>query len=205
LKPENLILTSDSSDAEVKIVDFGFATRVNGFDQTQFCGTIGYIAPEMIRKQPYGKPVDMWAFGVILYILLSGYPPFYHPNQEVLANMIKRGQFQFHEQYWQHVSEDARDLISRLLDLNPLTRLSVDDALLHPWLQQREDVLTANHLTSGLNQLRRFQVRKKFRGAIKAIIMIERMKKFASFRKTNSTTTSVSGRNMDLPSPPPKK
>jgi calcium/calmodulin-dependent protein kinase I len=72
LKPENLLMTSDSSDADIKVVDFGFAALVNGYSLDKYCGTPGYMAPEIIRRQLYGKPVDMWAFGVILYILLGG-------------------------------------------------------------------------------------------------------------------------------------
>lgn len=181
------MLTSDNNDAEVKIVDFGFATKVDGFDQTLVCGTIGYMAPEIVRKQNYGKPVDMWAFGVVLYILLCGYPPFYHENQKALAEQIIRGQYSYHPQYWSNVSEDAKDLISKLLDINPHTRLTVDGALQHPWLQSSDAVLEERDLVSGLNQLRKFQAKKKFRAAIKAVIMIERVKRLIGVRRSSST------------------
>ena len=72
LKPENLLMNSESNDADVKLVDFGFASPVDGFNLNRYCGTLGYMAPEIMKGQMYGKPVDMWAFGVILYILIGG-------------------------------------------------------------------------------------------------------------------------------------
>lgn len=193
------MLTSDNNDAEVKLVDFGFATRVNGFDQDLICGTIGYMAPEIVGKKLYGKPVDMWALGVVLYILLCGYPPFYHENQQKLTELIRRGHYAFHPQYWGHVSEDAKDLIARLLDIEPMTRLTVDQALEHAWFQQEEEVLEQKNLTTGLNQLRKFQARKKFRAAIKAVIMIERVKRIVSMKKASSTESLGVGEEL----PPP--
>lgn len=201
------MLTSDNNDAEVKIVDFGFATKVNGFDQNLVCGTIGYMAPEIVRKQFYGKPVDMWALGVVIYILLCGYPPFYHENQKALAEQISRGQYSYHPQYWSGVSDEAKDLISRLLDINPATRLTVDDALQHPWLQFDDSVLEGRVLDSGLNQLRKFQARKKFRAAIKAVIMIERVKRLVSMKRnsSNSLPSVPSGETIMPPAPPAEK
>jgi calcium/calmodulin-dependent protein kinase (CaM kinase) II len=93
LKPENLLLASKNKGAHVKLADFGLAIEVQG-DQTSwfgFAGTPGYLSPEVLKKEPYGKPVDMWAVGVILYILLVGYPPFWDEDQHRLYAQIKSG------------------------------------------------------------------------------------------------------------------
>ncbi|CAN0434722.1 unnamed protein product, partial [Discosporangium mesarthrocarpum] len=108
LKPENLLMTSRNDDANVKLADFGFARSVlNGYVSTQ-CGTPGYVAPEILLGQSYGTSVDMWSIGVIIYILLGGYPPFQDENQTRLFRKIKRGTFKFHQDYWGHVSSEAK-------------------------------------------------------------------------------------------------
>jgi serine/threonine protein kinase len=170
------------------------------------------LSLELVKKERYGKPVDMWAFGVILYILLCGYPPFYHNSNYLLGQQIMKGQFEFHPDYWSGVTEDAKDLISRLLDINPKTRYTVDQSVNHPWFTSVENTdsqLETHHL--GINQLRKFQARKKFRGAIKAIIMIERIKRILSVKRSSrSIDTSgleenegKGGEVTSLPSPPP--
>ncbi|RYH18038.1 serine/threonine-protein kinase, partial [archaeon] len=135
LKPENLIMTSKEDDANVKIADFGFAVKCNGCNITTQCGTPGYIAPEIIETKAYGKPVDMWSFGVILYILLGGYPPFHDDNQRILFKKITKADYQFHPDYWRTVSDEAKDLIAGLLTLDMHKRLTVDQALSHPWVK----------------------------------------------------------------------
>jgi serine/threonine protein kinase len=105
LKPENLLLASQKDDADIKLADFGFAARVEGYNslKTQ-CGTPGYVAPEILKNETYGKAVDMWSIGVITYILLGGYPPFHDENQAMLFRKIKNAQYQFHPDYWDPVS-----------------------------------------------------------------------------------------------------
>jgi tRNA A-37 threonylcarbamoyl transferase component Bud32 len=136
LKPENLLLSNSQDDAFIKLADFGFAiSSQGGFStlKTQ-CGTPGYVAPEILSTQPYGKAVDMWSIGVITYILLGGYPPFYDDNQKVLFEKIKKGEYSFHPEYWDAVSVEAKDLISRLLKVNPLERYTSEEALNHSWV-----------------------------------------------------------------------
>lgn len=176
LKPENLLLLSENDDFNIKVVDFGFAARAEGNVLTQHCGTPGYIAPEILRNEHYGKSVDMWSFGVILYILLGGYPPFYDKSNQVLYRKILKGAYQFHVEYWSEVSDLAKDLIRKLLVLDPKVRLTVDQALAHPWLQESNEILSQRALNSGLTQLRRFTAKRKLRAGIKAIIMVNRMK-----------------------------
>lgn len=139
LKPENLLLSNQEDDAFIKLADFGFAiSSQGGFStlKTQ-CGTPGYVAPEILSTQPYGKAVDMWSIGVITYILLGGYPPFYDDNQKVLFEKIKKGEYSFHPEYWDAVSVEAKDLISRLLKVNPLERYTSEEALNHSWVDIR--------------------------------------------------------------------
>lgn len=104
LKPENLLLASKCKGAAVKLADFGLAIEVQGEQQAWFgfAGTPGYLSPEVLRKDPYGKPVDIWACGVILYILLVGYPPFWDEDQHKLYQQIKAGAYDFPSPEWGH-------------------------------------------------------------------------------------------------------
>ena len=102
LKPENLLLKSQSDDSDVKLADFGFATFVDGDRDclTRAYGSPDYVAPEILRLIPYGKPVDMWSLGVITFVLLAGYPPFHHPKPKELKARIKAGAYEFLPEYW---------------------------------------------------------------------------------------------------------
>lgn len=98
------------------------------------CGTPCYIAPEILKREYYGKPVDMWSAGVCLYILLSGYAPFYDEDQRRLFEKIKKGQYCFDEDAWGDISPEAKHLIAGLLQLDPAKRLTAAEALRHPWV-----------------------------------------------------------------------
>lgn len=135
LKPENLLMADAVNDSNVKLADFGFAKRAEGFTLTTQCGSPGYVAPEILNAVKYGKPSDMWSAGVICYILLGGYPPFHDDrDQRALFRKIKKGQYEFHVEYWAHVSDEAKDLIRGLLTVDMMERLTVDQALNHPWV-----------------------------------------------------------------------
>jgi len=118
LKPENLLLRSVEDDAAIKIADFGFAKKVTSKKLTTQCGTPGYVAPEILEGVPYDESADMWSVGVILYILLGGYPPFHEDNQKELFKKIRKGSFEFHTEYWSQISDDAKDLIRGLLTVS---------------------------------------------------------------------------------------
>ncbi|CAB1351830.1 unnamed protein product [Coregonus sp. 'balchen'] len=134
--PENLLLASKLKGAAVKLADFGLAIEVQGDQQAWFgfAGTPGYLSPEVLRKDPYGKPVDMWACGVILYILLVGYPPFWDEDQHRLYQQIKAGAYDFPSPEWDTVTPDAKDLINKMLTINPAKRVTATDSLKHPWI-----------------------------------------------------------------------
>uniref|UniRef100_A0A7N8XEV2 calcium/calmodulin-dependent protein kinase n=1 Tax=Mastacembelus armatus TaxID=205130 RepID=A0A7N8XEV2_9TELE len=136
LKPENLLLASKSKGAAVKLADFGLAIEVEGDQQAWFgfAGTPGYLSPEVLRKDPYGKAVDLWACGVILYILLVGYPPFWDEDQHRLYQQIKAGAYDFPSPEWDTVTPEAKDLINKMLTINPAKRITAAEALKHPWI-----------------------------------------------------------------------
>lgn len=175
LKPENLLMASPDDDANIKIADFGFATQVVGSSLTTACGTPGYVAPELVSGLPYGKPVDMWAIGVITYCLLGGYPPFDADTDKKLFRLIKKGEYQFHPQFWDHVSTDAKDFITKLLQLNPELRYTADQALSHTWLNESAATLEQIDLTGTIQQLKSYQANRKFKGAAKALMAINRL------------------------------
>jgi len=176
LKPENLLLSSKSDDSLIKLADFGFAIHVDGYSITTQCGTPGYIAPEILKNKPYGKPCDMWSFGVILYILLGGYPPFHDDNQRVLFRKICKADYTFHPDYWSGVSDDAKDLIRKLLNVDQDKRLTVIQALDHPWLGKTPEELAKFSLDNTLKTLRNNQKLKKLRAAVNTVIAANRMK-----------------------------
>ena len=171
LKPENLLLKSKTNDTEIKLADFGFAAFVEGRNLTTQCGTPDYVAPEILMGLKYGLSVDMWSIGVITFILLGGYPPFYDDNQKMLFKKIKAGVYEFHADYWRNVSPEAKDLISNLLVVSPLNRLTVDQALAHPWMRVHNDVLSEKPLIENLKEFKRFVARRKLRGAIRAVMI----------------------------------
>uniref|UniRef100_A0A8V5HB83 calcium/calmodulin-dependent protein kinase n=1 Tax=Melopsittacus undulatus TaxID=13146 RepID=A0A8V5HB83_MELUD len=136
LKPENLLLASKCKGAAVKLADFGLAIEVQGDQQAWFgfAGTPGYLSPEVLRKEAYGKPVDIWACGVILYILLVGYPPFWDEDQHKLYQQIKAGAYDFPSPEWDTVTPEAKNLINQMLTINPAKRITAHEALKHPWV-----------------------------------------------------------------------
>lgn len=178
LKPENLLLTSRSDDAAIKLADFGFAKKIASgaaLSVQSQCGTPGYVAPEILKRLPYGKAVDMWSTGVITYILLGGYPPFHDENQARLFNRIKKGKFVFHDEYWSNISPQAKDLISRMLTVDPEARITAAEALKHPWITTAGSVLSQSNLNSTLKSLRYFNARRKFRTAITSVVIANRL------------------------------
>lgn len=120
LKPENLLYESSDEGSLIKISDFGIARFVpSATFATTAWGTPGYVAPEVIMGKKYGKEVDVWSIGVILYILLWGYPPFYSESNSELFEQIKEGKIEFQSPYWDEVSDNAKDLIKNLLTVDP--------------------------------------------------------------------------------------
>ncbi|XP_073794448.1 calcium/calmodulin-dependent protein kinase type II delta 2 chain isoform X5 [Danio rerio] len=176
LKPENLLLASKMKGAAVKLADFGLAIEVQGDQQAWFgfAGTPGYLSPEVLRKDPYGKPVDMWACGVILYILLVGYPPFWDEDQHRLYQQIKAGAYDFPSPEWDTVTPEAKDLINKMLTINPSKRITAAEALKHPWICQRSTVASMMHRQETVECLKKFNARRKLKGAILTTLLVTR-------------------------------
>jgi len=175
LKPENVLLKGDEENV-IKLADFGFARKFATPDAVTGtpCGTPAFVAPEILNQRKYGPSVDMWSVGVLAYILLAGYPPFDHPNQAQLFKQIKRGAFEFHEEYWGTISEGAKNLIRNLLQINPARRYTAQQMLDDPWLASAE----AKHddLTKNKASLKKYNAKRKWKKAIHGARAIARMR-----------------------------
>ncbi|OZJ01638.1 hypothetical protein BZG36_05413 [Bifiguratus adelaidae] len=132
LKPENLIYKDYEPDAKLLICDFGVAKLYHDDNEIfkTMCGSPGY--------KGHGKPVDMWSIGVITYTLLCGYNPFQSDDEVAFLQLIKDGKYEFHDRYWKHISDDAKDFIRKLLQPDPSARLTAEQALAHRWITHKE-------------------------------------------------------------------
>ncbi|ROJ62462.1 Calcium/calmodulin-dependent protein kinase type II subunit alpha, partial [Anabarilius grahami] len=195
LKPENLLLASKSKGAAVKLADFGLAIEVEGDQQAWFgfAGTPGYLSPEVLRKDPYGKAVDLWACGVILYILLVGYPPFWDEDQHRLYQQIKAGAYDFPSPEWDTVTPEAKDLINKMLTINPAKRITAAEALKHPWISHRSTVASCMHRQETVECLKKFNARRKLKGAILTTMLATR--NFSGGKSGVSKKTDVWSKN----------
>ncbi|XP_042558998.1 serine/threonine-protein kinase DCLK2 isoform X3 [Clupea harengus] len=146
IKPENLLVCEyPDGTKSLKLGDFGLATVVEGPLHT-VCGTPTYVAPEIIAEAGYGLKVDIWAAGVITYILLCGFPPFRSENnlQEDLFDQILLGRLEFPTPYWENISASAKELIGHMLQVNVEARFTAEDVLIHPWVTQEDAALRNN-------------------------------------------------------------
>uniref|UniRef100_A0A672SV44 calcium/calmodulin-dependent protein kinase n=1 Tax=Sinocyclocheilus grahami TaxID=75366 RepID=A0A672SV44_SINGR len=192
--PENLLLASKMKGAAVKLADFGLAIEVQGDQQAWFgfAGTPGYLSPEVLRKDPYGKPVDMWACGVILYILLVGYPPFWDEDQHRLYQQIKAGAYDFPSPEWDTVTPDAKDLINKMLTINPSKRITAAEALKHPWICQRSTVASMMHRQETVECLKKFNARRKLKVSFVFSLKVIHMYSFTFLQEsTESANTTI--------------
>lgn len=180
LKPEN-ILVQKCNDSLIKIADFGFAKRCDdsynngtGNLRTQ-CGTPTYVAPEIIERKSYGSKSDLWSVGVIAFVLLGGYPPFMENDQREMFRKICCGEFVFHDEYFGHVSDDAKNFISTLIEIDPKKRSSAGDALNNDWICSGDDTLVKHDLSGvNLTNLKRFNAKRKVRAAVHSLIAVNK-------------------------------
>eukprot|EP00808_Paulinella_micropora_P028921 g49349.t1 len=193
LKPENLLLADMSDDAAVKITDFGFAKfRVNAdVDMITACGTPGYVAPEVLEGKPYGPAVDVWSLGVIMYILLCGFPPFFHPKTEKLYKLIKSGRFDFPAEYFSMVTQNAKNLICKCLVVDPQKRITAEEILSDPWIVGK--AATRDLGATVIENIRVLQCKQRLRRTVQAIIALIKFKHalddLMGFEETPPTTT----------------
>jgi serine/threonine protein kinase len=144
-----LVLDTDNTD--VKIADFGSAKKLKDLSPNETAvGTPSYVAPEILRGDRYGAEVDVWSLGVICYVLLCGYPPFYDEHQKQMFAKIKKGKYDFDEKYWSNTSPEAIDMIQQMLCVDQSKRWTSAQLLDHPWMRMRDETLQ----TKGLQQVK---------------------------------------------------
>jgi len=191
LKPENLLFRTVAEDADIMVADFGLS-RVMDEDQlhllTEICGTPGYMAPEIFKKTGHGKPVDIWAMGVITYFLLAGYTPFDRDNQHQEMEAIIAGDYKFEPvEYWANVSDTAKEFVRECLTNDPGSRPTAQDMLQHRWLADEKPhfVPDPSSPNGGPTDLlphiqKRLDAKTRFRKAVWGIAAMKRMSLLAS-------------------------
>ncbi|XP_064413368.1 peripheral plasma membrane protein CASK isoform X4 [Latimeria chalumnae] len=179
VKPHCVLLASKENSAPVKLGGFGVAIQLgeSGLVAGGRVGTPHFMAPEVVKREPYGKPVDVWGCGVILFILLSGCLPFYGTKERLFEGIIK-GKYKMNPRQWSHISESAKDLVRRMLMLDPAERITVYEALNHPWLKERDRYAYKIHLPETVEMLRKFNARRKLKGAVLAAVSSHKFNSF---------------------------
>jgi calcium-dependent protein kinase len=163
LKPENFLFETKESNAEVKIIDFGLSNKF-GEDGEEgahtVTGTPYYVAPEVLR-QKYGKECDMWSVGVIMYVLLAGFPPFHGQTNTDTFRKILKGEFSFKYPEWQNISKEAKDLIKRCLTTDVGKRITAREAMDHVWFHRKGSTSPID--INILDRLRSYRVDKRLK------------------------------------------
>ncbi|KAB1263366.1 Phosphorylase b kinase gamma catalytic chain; skeletal muscle/heart isoform, partial [Camelus dromedarius] len=182
LKPENILLDDNMN---IKLTDFGFSCQLEpGEKLREVCGTPSYLAPEIIEcsmnddHPGYGKEVDMWSTGVIMYTLLAGSPPFWHRKQMLMLRMIMSGNYQFGSPEWDDYSDTVKDLVSRFLVVSPQGRCSAEEALAHPFFQQYV-----------VEEVRHFSPRGKFK--VIALTVLASVRIYYQYRRVKPVTREI--------------
>uniref|UniRef100_A0A803TKZ8 Calcium/calmodulin dependent protein kinase I n=1 Tax=Anolis carolinensis TaxID=28377 RepID=A0A803TKZ8_ANOCA len=177
LKPENLLYYSLDEDSKIMISDFGLSKiEGSGSVMSTACGTPGYVAPEVLAQKPYSKAVDCWSIGVIAYILLCGYPPFYDENDTKLFEQILKAEYEFDSPYWDDISDSAKDFIRHLMERDPKKRFTCEQALEHPWIAG-DTALDKNIHQSVSEQIKKNFAKSKWKQAFNATAVIRHMRK----------------------------
>jgi len=193
MKPKNLLLMSDENDKFIKLADFGFAARVHQSKSlTKQCGTPFFVSPEILMRKPYDQKSDMWSIGCIIFLLLAGNLPFMGRSQKELFRKIVSGKYEFAAEDWANVSEDAKDLVRRLLVLNPDERMTANEAVRHKWLCDSRHHLSMNDLQCASQRLKTFNARMKLRSAMIALDWVSSLKRM-SWMSNRSLVNSVDG------------
>ncbi|XP_028265720.1 calcium/calmodulin-dependent protein kinase type 1D-like [Parambassis ranga] len=176
LKPENILYYSQEEDSKIMISDFGLSKMVDNDIMSTACGTPGYVAPEVLAQKPYSKAVDCWSIGVITYILLCGYPPFYEESEARLFSKIMKAQYEFDSPFWDDISESAKDFIRNMMQKNPNMRYTTEQALRHPWIigktARSQDIYYSVSV-----QIQKNFAKSKWKQAYNAAVAINHMKK----------------------------
>jgi len=176
LKPENILYASAADDAPIKIADFGLARLVSSKDLMKTaCGTPGYVAPEVLKNKGYDSgAVDLWSAGVILYIMLCGFPPFYEEELPALFDQIMNARYDFPSPWWDEISSGAKGLVRKLLELDPKKRLTAAQVLEDKWIcGEAPDT----NLSKTVQALKKYNASRKLRKAALGVIAQQRMER----------------------------
>ncbi|XP_070695749.1 calcium/calmodulin-dependent protein kinase type 1D-like [Pempheris klunzingeri] len=176
LKPENLLYYNTDENAKIMVSDFGLSKTLDHGVMSTACGTPGYVAPEVLAQKPYSKAVDCWSIGVITYILLCGYPPFFEENETRLFSKIMRAEYCFHSPFWDDISDSAKDFIRNMMEKNPTKRFLTEQALRHPWIAGNT-AKGVDIFQSVSEQMERNFARSKWKQAFNAASVVNHMKK----------------------------
>ncbi|KAI1888049.1 hypothetical protein AGOR_G00181050 [Albula goreensis] len=195
LKPENLLYFNPQDESKIMISDFGLSKMEGTGDvMSTACGTPGYVAPEVLAQKPYSKAVDCWSIGVIAYILLCGYPPFYDENDSKLFEQILKADYEFDAPYWDDISDSAKDFISSLMEKDPAKRYTCDQALRHPWIAG-DTALCKNIHESVSRQIRKNFAKSKWRQAFNATAVVRHMRRLQLSSSVDSASHPSHNRN----------
>ncbi|XP_074581207.1 calcium-dependent protein kinase 20-like [Curcuma longa] len=163
LKPENFLFANERENAPLKSIDFGLSIFFKPGERfNEIVGSPYYMAPEVLKRN-YGPEVDVWSAGIILYILLCGVPPFWAETEQGIAQAIINSKLEFKRDPWPKVSDGAKDLVKRMLDPDPNRRLTAQEVLDHPWLQNAKKAPTTNLGETVRARLQQFSVMNKFK------------------------------------------
>uniref|UniRef100_A0A8C6X1E0 Protein kinase domain-containing protein n=1 Tax=Naja naja TaxID=35670 RepID=A0A8C6X1E0_NAJNA len=176
LKPENLLYYSLDEDSKIMISDFGLSKIEGRQCHVHSLGTPGYVTPEVLAQKPYSKAVDCWSIGVIAYILLCGYPPFYDENDTKLFEQILKAEYEFDSPYWDDISDSAKDFIQHLMERDPKKRFTCEQALQHPWIAG-DTALDKNIHQSVSEQMKKNFAKSKWKQAFNATAVVRHMRK----------------------------
>ncbi|RVE72865.1 hypothetical protein OJAV_G00043460 [Oryzias javanicus] len=178
LKPENLLYFSTDENAKIMVSDFGLSKTLEHGVMSTACGTPGYVAPEVLAQKPYSKAVDCWSIGVISYILLCGYPPFFEENETRLFSKIMRAEYAFHSPFWDNISESAKDFVRNMMEKNPMKRFTTEQALRHPWIAA-DTAKDLDIYPSVCEQMERNFAKSRWKQAFNAATAIHHMKRLS--------------------------
>ncbi|XP_061428766.1 calcium/calmodulin-dependent protein kinase type 1-like [Lethenteron reissneri] len=177
LKPENLLYYNAEDDSKIMISDFGLSkVEAPGSVMSTACGTPGYVAPEVLAQKPYTRAVDCWSIGVISYILLCGYPPFYDEVDSRLFDQILKAEYEFDSPYWDDISDSAKDFIRHLMEKDVAERFTCEQALQHPWIAG-DTALDKNIHESVSAQIRKNFAKRKWKRAFNATAVVRHMQR----------------------------
>ncbi|KAI0059845.1 Pkinase-domain-containing protein, partial [Artomyces pyxidatus] len=191
LKPENILYRTRDPHSDIVITDFGIAKHLLSDTErlTSLAGSFGYVAPEVLNKKGHNKPVDIWATGIITYVLLCGYSPFRSDDVKALIRETTEAKIEFHARYWKNVSDEAKSFVRALLQPDPADRLTAAQALEHAWLTTHNP--STEHDLSGLRD--NFNPRARWRSAIASARAVARFNSHGSAHSERSATNSSGG------------